>query len=362
MNHAAYLTNPSVAPGTPEKRSILPGWMNPRVLGYVWAGLVVYGTLVPFNFALEESFRESPNLANWLVELASAPRWFQFETGDVSSLGTPNWVNDLILNVALYAPLGFLLRLDGTRRSDNRARQMLYVVGTILLLSWALECTQHLMKGRVGSLNDIVTNCVGGLIGALPAVAICNVSRGVVFRVYCRVSYVLYHTKEFLIRQRRRPVLMFAVVAVNIVLVTYWYATAAPAGEAGDEALLNWLPFSQQFKRSYDVAALQIGRSLLVYCLLSMILSLQFMRAKQRKGLGWIIVAVALLAVAREVIEYRAGGQRADITEPIISIMAVGFILTTVFLLVHAVRCSCRRKKQMPIEFDRRRIPHSYDA
>ncbi len=356
-----------VAPVTPTteaktKKQVLPGWINARAMSCVWAVLVVYGTLVPFEFiSFEESIKQSGNMASWLIGVFTAPQWFHFDNNDVSSLGTPNWVNDLWINIVLYSPLGLFLRLDAAKRGKRWAGQMLYALGSILLLSWVLECTQGLMEGRVGSLNDIVTNCIGGLAGAMFAIGLCSLSKKAVFKAYCKLSYVLYHLKEFLIRQRRKPVFMFLVVASNVILVLYWYVVASAAEAPGRSQLVNWLPFTEQFKRSYDVAAVQIGRSLVVYCLFSMILSLQFMRAHHRKGLGWIVLIVAVLAVAREVIEFKMAGISADITEPIIGVMAVGFIITTACLLVHAVRCSCRRKKQVPVEFERRKIPFQYD-
>lgn len=340
----------------------LPSWISPRVMAGLWIALVAYGTLVPFNFQIEQSWQPSQSVVGWFIGVVTSPQWFSFEHGDVSSLGTPQWVNDLLTNVLLYAPLGFFLRLDAWRRQWRWWSQMALVVGVIFTLSWALECTQGLMKGRIGSLNDICTNTAGGVAGALFAVGLAQVSRKVVFWLYCRASYVLYHTKEFLIRQRRKPVFMFVVVGVNILLVAYGYVGATAAQQGGESEVVNWLPFMQQFKRSYDVAALQIGRSLVVYCLFAMILSLQFMRASHRKSLWWVVILVAVLAVVREVIQFQTAGMRADITEPIIGLMAVGFIITTACLLIHAVRCSCRRKTQVHVENDRRRIPHNYDG
>jgi len=44
----------------------------------------------------------------------------------------------------------------------------------------------------------------------------------------------------------------------------------------------------------------------------------------------------------------------------VIAVLAGGFLLTTVYLMFHAVRCSCRRKTQIPVPFERRRVPFQY--
>ena len=157
---------------------------------------------------------------------------------------------------------------------------------------------------------------------------------------------------------------MFIVALTNIALIgSWWYSgqQAPTTATANVRTEINLLPFSQQIKRSYDVAALQISRSMILYCLFAMILSLQFMRASHKKGLIWVVVAVAALAITREVIGLQATGEKADVTEPIIALMGVGFIFVTLFLLLHAVRCSCRRRAEVNVPNDRRRIPFEYE-
>ncbi len=350
---------PAVGTATSQRR-FLPKWISFRVMAGVWLVLVIYGTLVPFNFDLPESFGGVAGFFSWVLATLTSPRWLESGANDISSLGTPNWVNDIALNGVLYGPLAGFLRLHFKQRGRSWWGQIGLTMLAVLGISWLLECTQSRMADRFAGINDICTNTAGGLVGALVAAKVCNAARITIFWMYCRVSYVLYKAKIFYENQRRKPFFMFAAVLTNIGLVAYWYAAAAPAGDSGESAA-NWLPFAQQFKRSYDVAALQIGRSLIIYCLFAMILSLQFMRIKHRKGFGWVVLAVAVLAAAREVIELTTAGESADITEPIIALMAVGFITTTTFLLYHAVRCSCRRKTQVPVDVDRRRVPHSYD-
>ena len=67
-------------------------------------------------------------------------------------------VGDLLLNVALFVPLGVGLALLGMRR--------LRALGIALAATMAIELTQgFVLHGRFASVSDIVTNSTGALIG-----------------------------------------------------------------------------------------------------------------------------------------------------------------------------------------------------
>ena len=105
--------------GTPTKRrSILPAWMGTRAMACVWLVLIAYGTLVPFDFEPIKLGGVGGFFA-WLFALMTSPTWITSGANDVSSLGTPNWINDLVVNCALYGPLGALLRIDGWQRGKG---------------------------------------------------------------------------------------------------------------------------------------------------------------------------------------------------------------------------------------------------
>ena len=67
--------------------------------------------------------------------------------------------SDLLLNIALFMPLGAALALRG-RRSSSIA----VLAG---LLSAAIELSQFYIPGRDPSLSDIVSNTLGAVFGAL---------------------------------------------------------------------------------------------------------------------------------------------------------------------------------------------------
>src|SRR3954466_9887206 len=67
-------------------------------------------------------------------------------------------VADLLLNIALFMPLGAALALRG--RSRGRIAQL------ALLLSAAIELSQFYIPGRDPSASDVIANTCGAVLGA----------------------------------------------------------------------------------------------------------------------------------------------------------------------------------------------------
>jgi VanZ family protein len=77
-------------------------------------------------------------------------------------------LEDVLINIGAYVPLGFLLARAGLRRLGN-VRAVLAAAGLACLVSTAMEAVQMFMPTRVASNVDVLTNALGGLIGALAA-------------------------------------------------------------------------------------------------------------------------------------------------------------------------------------------------
>ena len=77
-------------------------------------------------------------------------------------------LEDVVVNIAAYIPLGFLLARAYTAKLGMR-RAVLVAAGLALLTSVAMECIQMFMPSRVASNVDVLTNGMGGLVGALAA-------------------------------------------------------------------------------------------------------------------------------------------------------------------------------------------------
>jgi VanZ family protein len=75
-------------------------------------------------------------------------------------------LEDVVLNIAAYVPLGFLLARAFAAKVEMR-RAVFVAAGLALLTSVAMECVQMFMPARVASNIDVLTNGLGGLLGAL---------------------------------------------------------------------------------------------------------------------------------------------------------------------------------------------------
>lgn len=77
-------------------------------------------------------------------------------------------LDDLLLNIGAYVPLGFLLTL--ALRPRLRAHRAVLAGMTLgIAISVAMEYMQTLLPGRISSNVDVLTNGIGALLGALSA-------------------------------------------------------------------------------------------------------------------------------------------------------------------------------------------------
>ena len=121
-------------------------------LALVYTALIVFASLFPF-----EGWR-AQGLSAW--EFLSGPLPPHYWTGF-----------DVAINVAGYAPLGFMLALGLTRSGWPRsAVPVALVMGTALSL--LMEFLQIYLPKRVPSNLDLLLNSVGALLGALSAVGL----------------------------------------------------------------------------------------------------------------------------------------------------------------------------------------------
>jgi len=118
------------------------------ILALAYLLVVVYASAQPFH-----GWRlPPPDLAGFLA--APWPRYITSE--------------DIFVNVAAYAPLGFLLSIGwGARLGAGRG----VVAATVCAAaaSLALETVQLFLPARIASNVDLLTNGVGALIGAMAA-------------------------------------------------------------------------------------------------------------------------------------------------------------------------------------------------
>ena len=334
-----------------------PTWLRAPLLTILLTGCLVYGSLLPWGIDLTGHVAKSGGIGPGIMAWLTSPRWVPAVT-DVSSYGIPVWLSDLVLNLLLYGPLGVLLRLTASRITGKQSSQIVSAIAAVVLLSWLIESTQSLIPGRYASVQDVLNNSFGGAVGVLLGHRINRLWRWLAFVLYRRTAGPRRRVSQYLSQQKRRPVVMFTVLLMNVGFIGLWYWLTRRSTTGDDTGLL---PFMGYFARSYDVAAVLLGRSVVVYCLLGGLLMVMMMRGRTRAALSWVVLTVALMAGSVEMLKLLSGDRAsADVTEPLLALMAGGFVLTLGFMLMHACRCSCRRKEQLPVAIDRRRQTHDY--
>ena len=135
---------PDTQPAGGARRKLHLAW----TLALAYTLLIVYASLQPFR-----DWRFPPDE---ILHFLTAP-WPRYVT-----------LEDLLINVAAYAPLGFLLALRYRERFPA-FRAVLDAAALATLLSLAMEGVQMFLPTRIASNLDILTNGAGGLFGAMAA-------------------------------------------------------------------------------------------------------------------------------------------------------------------------------------------------
>jgi glycopeptide antibiotics resistance protein len=123
-----------------------PGKIERRLLP-LWVLLIALVGTVPFsNFV---------GLSHW-----EYVQWLP--TAD--NFRSPRFLFDLVANMALFFPLGYLL--DRRRTIETARGSFFLAVGAAGLLSLSIEWFQLFCHNRTPSPTDVVSNISGSLIGA----------------------------------------------------------------------------------------------------------------------------------------------------------------------------------------------------
>ena len=126
------------------------------LLGILYTGYIVYGTLLPFNFYFSFELIKS-NLGNieWIEEYGQS----FFSTKNI----------DAIVNILFFVPLGIIIY--NIRYALGHKRKYIFdiVLATLsgLFLSLIIELIQLLIEERKTSLIDILMNTLGCFSGAM---------------------------------------------------------------------------------------------------------------------------------------------------------------------------------------------------
>ena len=89
---------------------------------------------------------------------------FTFRIPDKIHITWSTDFSDLITNIILFLPIGFLFRLS---RRKNKDRFCIQALGFGILLSLGIEFSQLFVPGRYTQVIDVITNGMGAWLGAM---------------------------------------------------------------------------------------------------------------------------------------------------------------------------------------------------
>lgn len=115
---------------------------------YIYLSFVLYFTLMPITTSLPFIFNHPYTPMNLVPFI------------DVT-FGRGDFIRQIILNVIMTIPFGFLLPLI-----KNKNSKLLKTILYTFLLSLSIEILQPLINGfRSADITDLITNVLGGIIG-----------------------------------------------------------------------------------------------------------------------------------------------------------------------------------------------------
>lgn len=334
-------------------------------LSLPWLMLVIYGSLAPLKFygPWPPGFADLAGQVDWLLGVLTSPRWWDAATLDhYNILKNSDSSSDVAVNLLLYFPLGFLWRLDLIEQAASRWRQVLQPTMICLLICWTMECVQSLMEPiRTASLNDVLFNVLGALMGAALAPAMLERIRRAVFWSYCRLTVPTDQVR----RQLRPWRLFFGVglllVGLGLIVVGYFLAVRYGQSAVGTRyGGVRWLPLVQAIDQPYARGIESLLVPMAFYGLLGGWIWSQG-RCWQISLRPWsLLLILPALALGMELARRLVAQQRADMTQPTLAFLVAVALVGVAWLWHQLVRRSCRRRRSQPVAVDRRRRAHAY--
>ncbi|MDY0360341.1 MAG: VanZ family protein [Desulforegulaceae bacterium] len=130
-----------------------PGFL--RILYLIYLFLLVYASLVPFDFFSEVNFDNE---------------FYSFWNHWPFNINSRISGSDVLSNLILYTPLGFLITLEKILNNNKKSISFLFAVLFCSTISFCVEITQMFIQFRVPGASDWLFNTISGVFGALSAV------------------------------------------------------------------------------------------------------------------------------------------------------------------------------------------------
>lgn len=330
-------------------------WTRPGVLAGVVVAVLIYGSLIPFDFAWSISVEQSGGPVAAVIDAFASPGWVVAGQGE-SAMGLSFAMSDLLMNLLLYLPLGVTLRMALRAYWQNPLAQILGVALIAFALSWSVESFQGLLPARVASINDVLANTGAAFLAALVAPGIWLIYRKLAFQLYCKLA----GGKDRLRAIAQRPATVILLAVINALVIGLWYLGELHKAGVGDQSVFS-LPFERVFQLPYDLGVFMLGEALLAYAGIGCLLLLLSYTGAQRVAMGWVVLGVVAIAFVAEFSRMATHDTAPDITGPLLALSAGAIMTVTVYTFSHAVRRSNRRHQAQFFDGpDRRRSPHDY--
>jgi VanZ family protein len=242
----------------------------PLTLAYV--ALVVYASLYPFD-----NWRNQGVLP-WAYLTQPLPKYW-------------TWF-DVAINIAGYAPLGFLGVLTALRMGQGKYA-LLTVTLMIFTLSLFLEGLQSYLPSRVASNVDLWLNGLGGVLGGFVAWVLEKI--GAIDRwSHFRSTWFVPHARGGLVLLALWPIAVVFPAAVPLGLGQVLERVETALGEAlSNTPFLEWLPM-----RTIELQPLLPGAELLCVllgALIPVLLAYSILRSRFQRTI--FLIAVQIISV-----------------------------------------------------------------
>jgi VanZ family protein len=242
----------------------------PLALAYI--ALVVYASLYPFD-----NWRNQGVLP-WAYLTQPLPKYW-------------TWF-DVVINIAGYAPLGFLGVLTALRSGQGKFALPLVTL-LIFMLAMFLEGLQSYLPSRVASNVDLWLNALGGLLGGSVAWVLEKV--GAIDRwSHFRRTWFVLQARGGLVLLALWPIAVVFPAAVPLGLGQVLERVEAALGEAlSNTPFLEWLPM-----RTIELQPLLPGAELLCVmlgALIPVLLAYSVLRTKFQRAI--FLIAILTIAV-----------------------------------------------------------------
>lgn len=329
-------------------------WTRPGVLAGAVIAVVIYGSLIPFDFQWSSAVAEHGGVIPAVLNTLASPQWIAAKKGE-SALGLSFAASDLLINLLLYVPLGVSLRMALRMVWRSWWFEVLGTFIVALALSWLVESLQSLMPMRVASRNDVLANSGAALAAALVARGAWESYKACAFWSYCRLGGVLGRLR----RIAQQPRVAITIAILNAVIIGMWFMGEVQRSGIGDASTA--LPFERVFALPYDMGALVLGEALLAYAGIGCLLLLLTYTGVQRVAMGWVVLVVVVLAFATEISRAATNNAAPDITGPLLALSAASIMGVTIYTFSYAVKRSNRRHRDTHFDGpDRRDSSHRY--